>query len=139
MVNVGDQAKLVNAQKMRLLQGSNDYHQVINFRFGISYPSRKRARTDGVLKRKEGLGEHYIEGDIALTEAEVTTFVGFATPVSGELPENNWDLKVTARDTSTDTIRIGAKMSQLIFMRPYKGLALFHFKLDTVDTDVTEV
>lgn len=138
MVNVGDRAKLVTAQSVRLLQGTDDYHQLFNANFEVTRPSTKKARTDAVVERMEGLAEHFIEGDILITVPEITTLIGMSLLVNRQLPQNAWDLQFTSRDGTTDTIRITAKLTGLTFVRPAKGLSMFHIRLDISGGDVTE-
>lgn len=138
MVNVGDQAKLVGAQSHRLIQGTDDYHQLYNLSMGLTRPSYKKARTDGEVRRLEGLAEHYIEGQILVTVPQITTLVNMTKLTSGQLPINAWDIQMTSRDNTTDTLRINAKLTSLNFIRPVKGLSLFHIRLDLANGEVTE-
>ena len=138
MVNVGDRSKLVTAQSVRLIQGTDDYHQLFNLTMGVTRPSNKRSRTDQIVERMDGLAEHYIEGDILVTVPQVTILLNMSLLAGRQLPQNNWDLKMTSRDTTTDTIRIPAKLTTLLFVRPIKGLQMFHIRLDISGGEVTE-
>jgi len=138
MANVGLQSALVTAQSIRLQQGSDDYHQLFNATFGLHRPSNKKARTDAIVERMEGLAEHFIEGDLLLTVSEVTTLVGLSLLVNRQLPENAWDFQFTSRSNVTDDIRITAKLTGCDFVRPVKGLGMFHIRLDISSGDVTE-
>lgn len=137
MVLIGTEAKLVNTQSVRLLQGANDYQQLYNLAVTVTRPSRKKACTDGRIQKLEGLGEHRIEGDLLLTVPEIVTFLGYTALVNRALPINVWTLQFTARDTTTDSISISAKLTTLQFIRPEAGATLYHIILETVDTEVT--
>lgn len=138
MVNVGDRAKLVTAQSVRLLQGTDDYHQLFNLTLGVTRPSKKKSRTDQIVERMDGLAEHFIECDILVTVPQVTILLNMSLLAGRQLPQNDWDLQMTSRDGTVDTLRIPAKLTELLFVRPIKGLEMFHIRLDISGGEVTE-
>lgn len=140
MANVGELTELVNADKVTLTDFSNsrDWGQLYNIRWASYMPVHKRTRIDKKRETYVGLPEIVIEGDIAVTQPEITTVLAYHTQTNGDLPVVNWDLKVTAKDTTTDTIRIAAKMTGLEFLGPERGYASFHIVLTTSSGIVTE-
>jgi hypothetical protein len=103
----------------------------------VTRPSRKRARTDGQVRRMEGTPEHYIEADILITEPQIDTLTTMNIPVSGQIPINPWTIRMTSRSNATSTKTISAKLTSLTFIRPMKGFSLFHIRLDIASGDVT--
>ena len=73
-----------------------------------------------------------------MTQPEITTLASYHTLTNGDIPTKNWDLKVTARDASTDTIRIAAKETGLDFEGAETGLAVVHIVLTSTTGVITE-
>jgi len=140
MANVGELVELVNAEQVELTDATNsrDWGQLYNVRWSSRTPTHKRTRIDKKVEQYAGIPTITIEGDIGITDPEVTTLVGYSALVGGQLPENNWDLKVTAKDGGTDTIRIVAMLTGLDFIGPQEGFASFHIQLTSTTHTVSE-
>lgn len=136
MVTYGDEIKEVGSQGVTLNQGGNEFRQLYNLAFTITRPSRKKARTDGVLDKLEGLGEHKLECDILLTVPELVILVSFTALVNNSLPVLPWNVVFTAKDGTTDTYGINAKLTTLVFQRQEMGSAIYHLVLETMETEV---
>jgi len=137
MANAGELAEVVNAELVELTNqtDSEDYGQLYNVRWSSTFPTHKRVSIDKTEHHYTGLPSITIAADILITKPEVTTFVGYNQLSGGDLPTKNWDLKVTAFDTTTDTIRIVGKMTGLDFIGPEEGDSWFHITI-TSDTGV---
>ena len=140
MVNAGELTELTNADKVELTNSTDslDFGQLHDIRWSSRMPTHKRTRTDKKRNVYVGLPEITIEGDLWVTTPEITTLVSYHTLSNGDLPVKNWDLKTTAFDASTDTIRIAAKETGLDFVGPEQGLAVFHIVLTTTTGVITE-
>ena len=131
MANVGELVELVNAEQVELTDATNsrDWGQLYNVRWSSRTPVHKRTRIDKKVESYAGLPAITISGDIGITDPEVATLMAYHTHSGGQLPENNWDLKVTAKDGGTDTIRIVAMLTGLDFLGPQEGYASFHIEM----------
>ena len=137
MANVGTLAKLTNAELVTLTDQTNsrDWGQLYNVRWSLRSPVHKRVRIDKKVEQYAGMNVTTISGDIGLTQAEVTILLTYQNRTDGQLPENNWDLVMLSKDTTSDTVRIIAMMTGLDFLGPQEGFASFHIEL----TSTTEV
>ena len=140
MVNAGELAELTNADQVNLTNATDvlTFGQLFNITWNSKSPTHKRTTTDHKLKRYAGLPDIAIAGDILITQPEVTTFVGYHTFTGGTLPAKNWDLEMTAKDTTTDKVRISAIMTGLGFIAPEKGGSWFHVTLENQTEAITE-
>lgn len=140
MVNAGEVAETINADLVELTNATNslDYGQLFNIRWSSRHPTHKRVSIDKTEKTYTGLAAITIEADILITQPDITTFVSNNTLSGGDLPLKNWDLKVTAKDTTTDSIRIAGKMTGLDFLGPEEGDSWFHIILTSETGVITE-
>ena len=140
MVNAGELAEVVNADKVDLTNASDSltFGQLYNITWNSRTPTHKRTTTDHKLKRYAGLPDIAISGDILITKPEVTTFVGYHSFTNGTLTAKNWDLEIVAKDTTTDKVRISAIMTGLGFIAPEKGGSWFHITLENQTEAISE-
>lgn len=140
MANVGELSELVNAELVTLTDATNsrDWGQLYNIRWSSRTPVHKRTRLDKKVEQYAALPVITISGDILVTQPEVTTVIAYHRHSSGALPQNNWDLKVTGKDATTDTVRIIAMMTGLDFLGPQEGFASFHIELTSVTEAISE-
>ena len=142
MTNAGELLEVVNADTVNLTNATDSltFGQLYNISWSSRYQMHKRTTTDKVGKMYPNIGVVTIEGDIIITMPEITTFVGYHTPLSsGDLVSKNWDLELTGQNTNTDTVRLGnAKMSGLSFIAGELGEANFHVTFTATTGDVSE-
>jgi hypothetical protein len=138
MANAGELAELVNAEQVTLSRASNDFGQLFNIRWNSKTPTHKRTTLDKKMRRYAGQPDISISGEILITQPEITTFVGLHTISGGKLTASNWDLKVTAKDTSVDTVRISGIMTGLGFIAPEKGGSWFTTTIENQTEAITE-
>jgi hypothetical protein len=141
MVNAGELLEVVNADTVNLTNASDSltFGELYNISWSSRYQMHKRTTTDKKGKLYPNIGVVTIEGDIVITIPEITTFVGYHTLTSGDLPTKNWDLELTGKDTATDTVRLGsAKMSGLAFLAGETGDATFHVTFTSTTDNVSE-
>lgn len=81
-----------------------------------------------------------IFADIWMTTPEITALNQYNTPTGTppQLPEKDWDLKTTAKDLSTDTIRITGKLRDLNYIAPENGGAWFSIGISGTTSVVSE-
>lgn len=140
MVNSGELAELVNADKVNLTNQTDNltFGQLHNLRWSDTSPIHKRTSIDKTLKQYAGQKVITISGDILITTPEITTFVGFRNYTNGQLPNKNWDLELTGINLILDTVRIFGFLSGLDFIRPQKGGAWFHVEIANQTEVVSE-
>ncbi len=64
--------------------------------------------------------------------------INYRTKVSNALSVDNWDLGTTSFDTTTDTIRMVAKMTELLMTAGETGGAWFHIRLESETGTISE-
>ena len=141
MTNAGELAEVVNADKVNLVNATDSltFGQLYNISWSSRYQMHKRTTTDKVGKMYPNIGIVTIEGDILITTPEITTFVGYHSLTSGDLPSKNWDLEITGKNTTLDKVRLGnAKMSGLSMIAGEVGEANFHVVFTSTTGDVSE-
>lgn len=141
MTNAGELLEVVNADTVNLTNATDSltFGQLYNISWSSRYQMHKRTTTDKKGKMYPNIGIVTIEGDIEITIPEITTFVGYHTTTSGDLPSKNWDLELTGKNTNTDTVRLGdAKMTGLSMNAGETGDASFHVTFTATTDNVSE-
>jgi len=140
MVNAGELAELINAEDVTLTNQTDSltFGQLFNITWGSKTPTNEHVNTSGTRDTTDLPDLAFIEGDILITQPEITTFVGYRAKTAKALTAKNWDIGFTAFNTTTDTIRIVAKMVDLQFLGPEEGGAWFHIRLESETGLVTE-
>lgn len=140
MVNVGEKGETINADLVELIDSSNsrDWGQLFNVRMYSDAPIHARYLTDGTRDTLTDPATVKIEGDILITQPEITTMLSYLTFSNEDLPENNWDVKFTAKDTTTDTARITGKMIGLTMQAGESGWTWFHVIIESTTGVVAE-
>lgn len=140
MVNAGELAEVVNADQVNLTNATDSltFGQLYNITWRSLYPIHKRTRTDKLRETYVGLPDIQIEGDILITQPEITTFVTYHSLSGGTLPEKNWDFEITSKDTTADKVRIVAMMTGLNMIAGETGGAIFHVQFTTVTGVISE-
>ncbi len=140
MVNVGEIAEVVNAEKVELTNStdSEDYGQLYNITWSSNIQQYSKVRTDGTQDTLDGGDTIVIEGDVLVTQPEITTLVTAHTRASNDLPRKNWDLKFTAKDATTDTLRFTGKLIGLSFLAPEHGDSWYHLSIRNTTSGIAE-
>lgn len=142
MVNAGETTKLVNADKVTLTNFTDSltFGQLYNLQWNGIVPQMKKAHIDGSRDSLDRTPEVVIQGDIFVTQPEITTWIGYNVPTGTppQLVTKSWDLGFTAFDGAVDTIRIVGKVNGLQYMAPENDGSWYHVTITSTTGVITE-
>lgn len=141
MTNAGELAELTNADatELRNVTDSLEYGQLYNIRWSSMIPQFPKNWSDGSRESLDGVRNVIIEGDIAITEPEVTSLVTLNTPTGTPpvLPIKTWRFFGTSFNSATFQVDISGKLIGLAFVARDKGHAWFHVTIENATEVMT--
>jgi len=102
-------------------------------------PQFAKKWSDGGRESLDGVRDVIIEGDILITEPEVTALVTLNTPTGTPpiLPIKTWRFFMTSKNTTSRQADISGKLVGLAFLAKDKGEAWFHVTVENTSQTVT--
>ena len=119
MPSIGSLAVAVNSKKMNVYIGStsNEFIFLQNARMGLNHSEDPEDTTSGGAVYFSGNDRFFLEGSLLYTEGlydenidGTTSIEDLLTRTNGEVAENTWVVKMTAKDGSSDTFTFTAKL-----------------------------
>jgi len=130
MVNQGLASELINASEVSISDGTDTYIQLQDLTVNLGHPETREETVDDV-HYFYGKGDHFIEGVILASSAEVSTFVGFTEiDANGAPASNEWAIAWTDISGVTKTATLTGTMApQLRIEKQIAGGVKFRFRI----------
>lgn len=123
MVNKADYAKIVLADKVQLIIGSDDFNSLVDIKIISKHPKITEVSRAGRQKYYEPV-DAMIKFSIELTQNILAELITKHTRnAQGALSTFAWSFKITAKDASTSTLVINGELSELELDAPGTGSA----------------
>ena len=122
MVNLGEVAELINAQRLRLDLGGDTYIMVQNLFIHIGRIEDRNATTDANVLYTAGKGDNWFTALLVATEPEVIQFNTLSqTDANGDWTQSAWRIVGTARGGGVITFEADGIIREFDVTRDIRG------------------
>ena len=134
-MSAGELSEYVNSAKCTLQNATDSltFDQMRNVRVFITNDVTKRRTTARTLEKLFDLRDFAMEGEIWLTEPELVTWVGYTAQTNNNPVSKSWTATFAAENGNSTTITGTMRISRLHFLIQEEGVALYDFRLESVD------
>ena len=139
MSAAGEESEFVNASRVRFTNATlgNFYKQIYNVSVFINaINTTLRQLSNDTLEKLYDLRDFAIEGDIMVTEPEITTWVGLTVQTNNNPTAQSYQVAFTDENGNTTTLSGTFRLTQLNHNRVEEGAANYHIRLESIDGDV---
>ena len=121
MPDIGNLAVAVNSRKMNVFIGdlTNEFNYLQDARMGFSHTEDPEDTTSGGVVYFSGNNRYFLEGSLLYTEGLYDESIygrisiqNLLERTNGEVAENVWLVRMTAKDGSSDTFSFTCKLEQ---------------------------
>jgi hypothetical protein len=136
MADLGPDNLLVNAIKVRLKIGADEFVQVTNIQPHFGRPEFREPLTDGGVRYFYGSGDHWFEATITGTTDQISALnAKTELDILGNTPTTNYTIEATSRDGTVSSITVPAFLRDFNLEAPEEGFLEFRcFFRITTDT-----
>lgn len=137
MVDKGPDNLIVNAQKVQLFVGGDEYAQLYNIKTHFGRPEDRKSTTDGGVQYWYGSGDHWFQALIVGTTDQISELNDLTEIDSdGNTPRTTYVIRATAKDGTISNITIDAFLRDFAQEADEEGFlqfdAMFRILTDTI-------